>query len=115
MLRARPLAYRLAAAATFLVQLALHTGIAVEDARAEGASVRQVVHVEDLGTTHAEHAHAPDCAISQHLQAHATIAAGLRAPVPPVVEALPLPAQRAVLPLRWHDTGTLSRAPPASA
>jgi hypothetical protein len=115
MLRRPPLLHRFAAAVAILVQLALQSGIAWQDARAEGAVVRQQSHVEQLGMRHAQHAHAADCAVSQLLQAHSSPAARMRAPAVPRIATLPLPPQPAQEPPRWAATATLSRGPPPGA
>ncbi|HEX6057949.1 MAG TPA: hypothetical protein VFZ11_02940 [Gemmatimonadaceae bacterium] len=106
---------RLAGVAVLLVQLALQTGVAWRDARAEGLVVRQESHVEQLGARHAQHAHAAECAISQHLQAHSSPASRVRAPTAVRAAALSPPPQPAQAPPRWVAAATLSRGPPAVA
>lgn len=115
MLRRSPLLHRFAASIAILVQLVLQTGVAWRDARAEGAIVRQESHIEQLGTRHAQHAHAADCAVSQLLQAHSSPAARLRAPAVPRLAVLPLPPQPAQTPPRWAAAATLSRGPPSES
>lgn len=115
MLRRSSVLHRFAAAVAILVQLALQSGIAWQDARAEGAIVRHQSHVEQLGTRHAQHAHAADCAVSQLLQTHSAPVARLRAPAVPRIAAVPRPPQPALAPPRWAAAATLSRGPPSGA
>lgn len=106
---------RLAGVVVLLVQLVLQTGIAWRDARAEGLVVRGESHVEQLGARHAQHAHAAECAISQHLQAHSSPAPRLRASMAARAATSPRPPQPAQEPPRWVAAATLSRGPPAAA
>jgi hypothetical protein len=109
----RSLTHRFAAALALLLQLVLQSGLAWRDARAEGESFRRDVHVESLGVHHAEPAHAADCAVSQHLQAHSAPAARDRGVARAPRAADPLPPQPEVAPPSSAAWGISSRGPPS--
>jgi hypothetical protein len=112
MIRRSP-THRLAAALALLLQLVLQSGLAWRDARAEGESFRRDVHVESLGVRHAEPAHAADCAVSQHLQAHSAPAARVASVTLAMLASVPLPPRPDVGPLPTAAGGTSSRGPPS--
>jgi hypothetical protein len=111
----RSLLDRTAALLALLVQLALHSGVAWRDARAEAESVGRRTHVEALGVRHAESAHAADCAVSQHLQTHSAPATRMRAAVAPAIPVLAPPPQPAAAPPAAAARGWSSRGPPSPA
>jgi hypothetical protein len=111
----RSIVNRAAALVALLVQLALQSGVAWRDARAEGEGVGRCAHVESLDVRHAGSAHAGDCAVSQHLQTHSSPAARLRAATAATIPALAPPPQPTAAPPATASRGWSSRGPPSPA